>query len=264
MSIPGSSSGKVYLDKLCTSAHFAAEDILNKKRLKLLVPNLDHTGIKTSFSDQNKVIIDYPDTNYGINPLFKRQAFSYGALAARIRVKLDSKAQFNTVNNATIMNRILFDKGRDKSKSEHLHDDAWKFEKERLGFKDMFERSSISEIKRKSKGPKAAQARPKTFYNRSSLFECLLDTVEPPSSPKKRYGIIADLRASKTTKSFSPIHSVRLERLNSGFELSEKWSKKSTVEAHTGLDFEDVSEMIPDLESTISTIRNPPRTNKRA
>jgi len=78
----------VYLDRICTAAHFPDLDSQGgRQRVLQLVPNLEHTRIVTKF-DRNKPVVELP--NRDLNPLFIRDAFSCGSEVAKIKGITDS------------------------------------------------------------------------------------------------------------------------------------------------------------------------------
>jgi hypothetical protein len=63
-----------------------------------------------------------------------------------------------------------------------------------------------------------------------SLFECLLETTEPPYSPIKRYGSFSPW-SERTITTASSLDSKGSELIQKGLE---KWSESSILRAKTG------------------------------
>lgn len=93
--------------------------------------------------------------------------------------------------------------------------------------------TSISNVSSKSRPSTTftGQARRKrNAVNRMSLFECLLETTEPPMSPIKRYGSFSPW-SERTITTASSLDSRGSELIQKGLE---KWSDKSIMRANTG------------------------------
>ena len=72
--------------------------------------------------------------------------------------------------------------------------------------------------------------RKKNATNRMALFECLLETTEPPTSPIKRYGSYSPW-SERTITTASSLDSRGSELVQHGLK---KWSEKSIHRANTG------------------------------
>ena len=72
--------------------------------------------------------------------------------------------------------------------------------------------------------------RKRNATNRMSLFECLLETTEPPTSPIKRYGSYSPW-SERTITTASSLDSRGSELVQHGLK---KWSEKSIERANTG------------------------------
>jgi len=72
--------------------------------------------------------------------------------------------------------------------------------------------------------------RKRTATNRMALFECLLETTEPPTSPIKRYGSYSPW-SERTITTASSLDSRGSELVQHGLK---KWSEKSIRRANTG------------------------------
>ena len=90
--------------------------------------------------------------------------------------------------------------------------------------------SNLSSKSRPSTTFTGESRRKRNACNRMSLFECLLETTEPPMSPIKRYGSFSPW-SERTITTASSLDSKGSELIQKGLE---KWSESSILRAKTG------------------------------
>ena len=96
--------------------------------------------------------------------------------------------------------------------------------------------TSISTLSLKSTKSKSSRTftgeprRKRNAINRMSLFECLLETTEPPTSPIKRYGSYSPWSQRSITTA-SSLDSRGTELVQNGLK---RWSERSIHRANTG------------------------------
>ena len=129
-----------------------------------------------------------------------------------------------------------------------------------------------SKNKKRKKRSRFSQAldkpRPKGVFNRTSLFECLWDTVIPPDLPVRSLRpcalCVADITYEDKSKpcphvrygtmstSKNSQNVLQLDPLNKTFSLNENWKTDSTFMVQTGMSVAETEEILPDVEVRIS------------
>jgi hypothetical protein len=147
------------------------------------------------------------------------------------RIALDPTDQFHHKNHYNFMNKVMVDIEESRKEVAERFQTNWEKQKAAVGFGNEFNSYRIDPVPNKLQGSSGIKARPKTFYNTTSLFECLWDTTEPKGSPKqKKYGATKSKVLSSGDR--NPGRQTISARRGSTAVFDKTWTPGSVVAAH--------------------------------
>ena len=250
LSLFAMSQPRVYLDKIATSSHLPRGEGSQKLQLVTRLPDLSHTGINVAYQVPPARVCA-PD-GY-VSNRYKFNSYLSASHVERPKKKMENKTYFHIGNHRDFLNKVLCDLQNDKDAKLNRTVKYFSSEKSKIGFEESFNdlfdstltgsESMTSNLGRITEynDPKKIELqknkremkvfRKKGACGRNGLFECLLDTLDLPASPVKRFGSLnrADLNGA-------PLDSVsevfRTSRISDS--AHERWTEEAIHLAHYG------------------------------
>jgi hypothetical protein len=170
--------------------------LLQSQMQSKLVPDLAHTGIRTSLEEP-----ELPPVlpNARLNPHFVKLATRRAHDVAFDKVRVERKKEiaplmnFPHENHHDFMNKIMVDIMKERAEVAARNRELFEEGKKAAGFGDSFNSTMdmntmpLPMAKKKDNG--GLKVRPKKYFNTLSLFECLWASTEPRLSTKNpKYG----------------------------------------------------------------------------
>jgi hypothetical protein len=188
-----------FLDKITTASHMPTPEgqVGFCSTSTDSFPDLEHTGIRTKF--QPRIT---PTTNpHGrITGMYKDAAFEKVATIHRDHCALVSTEDVFKSGHKQFIDKVLLDMQESKMKRTARELKCYTSEKKRIGFDDTqfsYDKGGRDdEVRTDSPGRVTtrtlgvSEPRKIRVFNRMSLFNSILESTEPPKSPRKRYGLI--------------------------------------------------------------------------
>lgn len=242
----------MYLDKLATREHFPlAESFANHNdSITTVFPDINHTGISSKFG---------PPTNRQTAPTGRitkqsaQQNIDTTRMIERMRIELESREPVFKTAHAHFMDHILVDldkakRNKDRRRELMLQETVSDFNAySHLAHNPVpglsTEEQLASRAESAAKSPKKVEKK-KRACNRMEIFQCLLDTIDPPESNKERFGTMkglanasAELSAISEGRSSHPNSPSRSQpQPQRRLTNSRKWDLGSIKLAHAGQD----------------------------
>ena len=217
--------------------------LLQSKAPSKLVPDLGHTGIKSSLEPPELQPI-LPNSR--LNPNFVKLANRRAHEVMFDRVRVERKKDIAPLQNFThenhydFTNKIMIDILEERAQNAERARRFWDKQKAAAGFADHFDSfSKAPEVTHKpkpaeqlatttgSEGGGVTAVRPKKYFNTLSLFECLWDSTEPKKTKVAKYG------AALAKKRPGP-GDVFVKKNGEEVVLPQNWDPEAVFDAHFG------------------------------
>ena len=223
-----------YLDRIVTAPHYPKPEGCEGLKSTTVFPDLDHTGIRSKYSEP---ITHCTSLDGTLTKIWKDLAYIRWKDPSRWNEELNARERTFKAADKIFLNKILIEYDEDKKQSLKRINDHFKGSFDETSFdKNLFAPDSvileklnggdtvtsksprimnISSSRAGTSGSKSERAptRQRTAFNKMSLFNCLLETREPPRSPVKRFGRATSPVLAGTINNWS-IESIR--RVNNG------------------------------------------------
>lgn len=230
-----------YLDRIVTAPHFPRPEGCEGVKSTQVFPDLDHTGIRSKYSAPQMHCTSLDGV---LTKMWKDAAFKQWDTPARWNEELKARERSFRSADKIFLNKILIEYDEEKKKSLQRIRDHFYENFESMDMKDLFapgsailggegaasgdqsttsSRQFSSRIGTSSGKSERAPTRQRKAFDKMSMFQCLLETREPPKSPLKRYGRAVSPSASGSLHNWD---SETIRRVNTGDdELNQRRPK---------------------------------------